>query len=147
MFLFLSRAEMMKLYSRGVLSFPLTSRFVNLSLLGKVRCSLRRGERRACGRLLSATWASAWPIMLYKSINSFTGKGSCQLEATGLDELFGRAVYLPADYTHIFFNILYIWQNSCTCSLKHSVHTILGFFFLLINQILKFLILHIITSD
>lgn len=36
--------------------------------------------------------------MLYKSINSFTGKESCQLEATGLDKLFGRAAYLPADY-------------------------------------------------
>lgn len=36
--------------------------------------------------------------MLYKSLNSFTGKESCQLDTTGLDELFGRAAYLPADY-------------------------------------------------
>lgn len=43
-FLFLSHAEMMKLYSRGVLPFPLTSRFVNLPYWARYTAHCRTGK-------------------------------------------------------------------------------------------------------
>jgi len=79
--------------------------------------------------------------MPYRSIDSLTGKESCQLEAAGLDGLLGRATYLPADYTpnnreltlpsgfDTVFNLPYnskfmhVLTQSSTC----SVHTIYFF--------------------
>lgn len=142
----------MKLYSRDVLPFALAWRLVNApSWAG---CTAPWSAGPGAGVTPALCHVTQWaPGMLGKLITSFPGEGTASWRPRGWMSR-SAGLNLPADHTHnpelpaIVQHIL-LHTSVRIHAAAHSIRQTLSSypFFLIINQILKFLILHIITSD
>lgn len=155
MFLFLSRVEMMKLYSRGVLSFPLTLRAVNLPPWTRytVLCSTGTGKQGQNHPLPHDTAPNAVQIHV-RVFNGLQGKESCWppgwmscsqhcLQATHKTTL-NQLSYQGLIYSSVYLAPAKIHTRAFSIQ---QVFSSPHLFFLLIDQVLKFSVLHIKISD
>lgn len=150
-YLILSRVRMVKLYSRGVSSFLLMQRFVNLPCWARYTVHFSAGTGKSTKDLLlydPVHCPNAVRIYLL-AIISLTGKENCWPKCW---MSCSEGLHTCLQTIHKILNYLYYWDliyssiNLASAKIHacaHSIQKVSSSSHLLTNQMLKFWILHI----